>query len=300
MTGSSPLAAIVARPVATCRGYTRPVANAAIVHDLAFINWVVLFALAGGGAGAAVVVRAMSDVAPGYLRFLAAFGAVLGAVVLLADLALPAAATLTVPGDASFDLPRRVLLGAFVVLALAYAVAAGRGLRAPRLGAGLLVVTGLITVAAALGWGGGLVQGVPVVVLFALLLAVTGGTFAAMVLGHWYLVTPALPPRPLIEMTRVLTWLLALQLVIFWLWTALGSGAGGRPFGALVGSSAVFVWLMLGIGLVFPLAVMVMANRTARTRSMESATGLLYIATAAVLAATIVAAGLYFGTGVLA
>jgi len=272
------------------------VANAAIVHDLAFINWVVLFALAGGGAGAAVVVHSMPDVAPGYLRFLAAFAAVLGVVVLLADLSLPSVTTLTVPGDASYDLPRRALLGVFVVLALAYAVAAGRGLRAPRLGAGVLLAAGLITVAAALGWGGGLVQGVPVVVLFAL----TGGTFAAMVLGHWYLVTPSLPARPLVEMTRVLTWLLALQLIIFWLWTALGSGAGGRPFGALVGSSAVFVWLLLGIGLVFPLAVMIMAHRTARTRSMESATGLLYIATAAVLAATIVAAGLYFGTGVLA
>ncbi|HTS14286.1 MAG TPA: hypothetical protein VMH24_01360, partial [Candidatus Sulfotelmatobacter sp.] len=205
-----------------------------------------------------------------------------------------------VPGDPAFDTPRRILLAAFVVLALADAVVAGRGRRAPRLGAALLVVIGLVTLTAAFGWGGGVVQGVPVAVLFLLLLAVTGGTFAAMVLGHWYLVTPALPPRPLIEMTRVLTWLLVLQLVLFWLWTALGSGPDGRPFGALVGTSAVFVWLMLGIGLLFPLGVVAMANRTARTRSMESATGLLYIATAAVLAATIVAAGLFFGTGLLA
>ena len=283
-----------------CRGYTRAVANAAIVHDLAFVNWVVLFALAGGAAGASVVVRTFSDAAPGYLRFLGAFGAAVGVLVLLADLSLPPAATLTVPGDASFDVPRRALLAVFIVLAVAHAVATGRGGRARRLGLGLLAVTALVALTAALAWGGGLVQGVPVAVLFLVLVAVTGGTFAAMVLGHWYLVTPALPPRPLIDVTRVLTWLLGLQLVLFWLWTALGTGPGGRPFGALVGSSAVFVWLMLGIGLVFPLGVMAMANRTARTRSMESATGLLYIATAAVLAATIVAAGLFFGTGLLA
>jgi hypothetical protein len=42
-----------------------------------------------------------------------------------------------------------------------------------------------------------------------------------------------------------------------------------------------------------------MAWRTAITRSMESATGLLYIEFALVLASTIVAAGLFFGEGLL-
>ena len=42
-----------------------------------------------------------------------------------------------------------------------------------------------------------------------------------------------------------------------------------------------------------------MAHRTALTRSMESATGLLYIEFAVVLASTIVAAGLMLAEGVL-
>lgn len=275
-------------------------ANIAIVHDLAFVNWIVLFSLAGGSATAAVLGRLFSSATRGYVTFMAATAAALGLVTWLADGALPAPTSLAVAPDPSFDLPRHVALAAFSLLAAAYAVALARGGRAPWLGLAVLVAGTATAVVAALGWGGGLVAGVPVVVLFLLVVAVGGGTFATMVLGHWYLVTPHLEERPLVEGTRLLTWLLALQLVLFGLWTALGSGQDGRPFGALLGSSAVFVWLLLGIGLVFPLGVMVMANRTARTRSMESATGLLYIATAAVLAATIVASGLFFGTGLLA
>ena len=41
------------------------------------------------------------------------------------------------------------------------------------------------------------------------------------------------------------------------------------------------------------------AVQTARTRSMESATGLLYINVGTIAAGTILAAGLYFGAGLL-
>ncbi len=59
------------------------------------------------------------------------------------------------------------------------------------------------------------------------------------------------------------------------------------------------MWLRLVVGLIFPLILTAMAYRTALTRSMESATGLLYIEFAAVMASTIVAAGLLFGEGLL-
>ena len=72
-----------------------------------------------------------------------------------------------------------------------------------------------------------------------------------------------------------------------------------EPFASLTGPNALLVWLRLIVGLLFPLALTVMAYRTALTRSMESATGLLYIEFAVVLASTIVAAGLLFAEGVL-
>ncbi len=121
-----------------------------------------------------------------------------------------------------------------------------------------------------------------------------------MILGHWYLVTPKLPEAPLILLSRVLLGVVALQVVLFVAWVAIGAGpADGAPFSALTGSWALFVWLRLIVGLVFPLVVSWAAVQTARTRSMESATGLLYINVGTIAAGTILAAGLYFGAGLL-
>ena len=64
-------------------------------------------------------------------------------------------------------------------------------------------------------------------------------------------------------------------------------------------TAVVLVWLRLLVGLVFPLIVSWAAVQTARTRSMESATGLLYINVGTIAAGTILAAGLYFGAGLL-
>ena len=71
------------------------------------------------------------------------------------------------------------------------------------------------------------------------------------------------------------------------------------PFSALTGPWALFVWLRLIVGLIFPLIVSWAAVQTARSRSMESATGLLYINIGTIASGTILAAGLYFGAGLL-
>ena len=57
--------------------------------------------------------------------------------------------------------------------------------------------------------------------------------------------------------------------------------------------------MRLIVTLAFPLVLVFMALRTAQTRSMESATGLLYINLAAVAAGTIGAAALYVTAGLL-
>ena len=90
------------------------------------------------------------------------------------------------------------------------------------------------------------------------------------------------------------------RLGLFVGWVALGAGPEGAPgFAALGGDWALFVWLRLLVGLVFPLIVSWAAIQTARSRSMESATGLLYINVGTIAAGTILAAGLYFGAGLL-
>ena len=272
-----------------------------IAESLAFINWTVLTALAAGSFAAVVAGRFLTQATKGYLAFTAFSAAVFGLLAYLADGGVPSVATaLAVHPDPTWDMPRRVALAALPILAVVYGVAVARGRKARPVAVAGLAAAALGLLAGALSWGGG---GVPSLLLFfelATLAVALGGVWAAMVLRHWYLVTPKLPEAPLIRFARWLLLGLLLQLGLFVVWIALGAGPGGTPaFAALVGPWALFVWLRLLVGLVFPLIVSWAAIQTARTRSMESATGLLYINVGTIAAGTILAAGLYFGAGLL-
>ena len=70
---------------------------------------------------------------------------------------------------------------------------------------------------------------VPLAIQLLVLAAATGGVFAAMILGHWYLVTPKLPEAPLVMVSRRLLWIVALQVVLFVAWVGFGVGPGRGP-----------------------------------------------------------------------
>jgi hypothetical protein len=273
-----------------------------IAQNLAFINWTVLTGLALGTYAAVILLRRRSSATGGYLGFVTACAVGFGLLAWLSDGALPASlGTSPVALDPSWDGPRRTALLAFCVLAAA-ALLARRARPSVAGPLELLAVTGavLTIVAGALAWGGGALGTLGLLVELAALSAATGGVFAAMILGHWYLVTPKLPEAPLILLSRTLLAVVGVQLLLFVAWVATGAGpADGAPFSALTGDWALFVWLRLIVGLVFPLIVCWAAVKTARTRSMESATGLLYINVGTIAAGTILAAGLYFGAGLL-
>jgi hypothetical protein len=272
-----------------------------IAENLAFINWTLLTALAIGSLGAVVIARQRTDATRGFLAFTAACAVAFGVVAWLSDQGLPATlGDSPIVTNPAFDAPRRAALVAFVVLAAIYAVALARGRRATLLGAACIVAASAVLVFGALAWGGGPLAAVPLLLWLLFIAVATGGVFAAMILGHWYLVTPKLPEAPLILIARLLLAVIAIQVVLFAVWVATGAGpAGPAPFGVLVGQWAFFVWMRLIIGLVFPLVVSWAAVQTARSRSMESATGLLYINVGTIAAGTILAAGLYFGAGLL-
>jgi hypothetical protein len=272
-----------------------------IYESLAFINWTVLAALATGTFGAVVIGRFRTEATQGYLAFTAFSAAAFALIAVLADTGLSTAQSpVAVSIDAGWDLPRRASLAALTLFAATYGVRLSRGHRTPMLAAAGLAAAGLALLAAAIGWGGGGLASLPLLVELVLLATVLGGVWATMVLGHWYLVTPRLPEAPLVRLSRWLEVALAVQLALFVAWIGLGAGPGGSPaFAALVGPWALFVWLRLLVGLVFPLVVSWAAVQTARSRSMESATGLLYINVGTIAAGTILAAGLYFGAGLL-
>jgi hypothetical protein len=272
-----------------------------IYESLAFINWTVLTALGTGTFGAVVVGRFRTEATKGYLGFTALSAALFAFLAVLADTGLSTFQPhIAVALDPAWDAPRRASLSALAIVAAVYGLQLLRGHRTPALAVAGTVAAGLALVFAAAGWGGGGLATIPLFVELVLLAVVLGGVWAAMILGHWYLVTPRLPEAPLVRLSRWLAIALAVQLALFVAWIGLGAGPGGTPgFAALVGPWALFVWLRLLVGLVFPLIVSWAAVQTARTRSMESATGLLYINVGTIAAGTILAAGLYFGAGVL-
>jgi len=273
-----------------------------IAASLAYINWTVLTGLAVGSFGAVVLWLIRTSATKGYLGFVALTSAAFGGLAWLSDVALPSPveSALLASWDVSWTTPRSVALGLFAAIALVNAIGIFAGARSRLLAGAGLGLGVVVLVAAAGSWGGSIPGAVLLFVQLVVLAAATGGVWAAMILGHWYLVTPKLPEAPLILFARVLTGVIALQLALFVAWVISGAGPEGvAGLGALTGTWALFVWLRLIVGIVFPLIVSWAAIQTARTRSMESATGLLYINVGTIAAGTILAAGLYFGAGLL-
>jgi hypothetical protein len=273
-----------------------------IAQNLAFINWTVLTGLALGSYAAVVLLRHRNGATRGYLAFTTVCAIGFGVLAWASDGALPGSlGDSPVIVDPTWDGPRGLAIGAFCIIAAAGLIArrvvprAARALEWAALSAGAATL-----VFGSLAWGGASLGVAALLLQLTIVSAATGGVFAAMILGHWYLVTPKLPEAPLILLARSLLAIVILQVILFWAWVATGAGpAGGAPFAALVGPWALFVWLRLIVGLVFPMIVSWASVQTARSRSMESATGLLYINVGSIAAGTILAAGLYFGAGLL-
>lgn len=259
---------------------------------LLFVNWIFWAALSAGTLLVVGLTEVLGGTTRGYRLFMAWMLVVFAAILVASDLGLPPG----VEASATVDV-RRPLAIAFAAGCVAYLVASIA--RWPRswlaIGTAVVGLTALVVLAAA---GGS--RSAPLfagqLVLAALAL---GAVNAAMLLGHWYLVTPKLSERPLRLQSRMLLTALIVQALLFVVWSTLGGGVDQQAWEALSGSSALLVWLRGIITVLFPVVLAYMALRTAQTRSMESATGLLYIALAAVLAGTIGAAALYVSNGIL-
>ena len=273
-----------------------------VAQSLGFINWTVLAGLAVGAFVAVVAARFRTEATKGYLGFTAFSAAAFAALAHLSDGGIPVLADgfAAVATDPAWETPRRIALASLAALSLAYSIALFRGRRAAPLAGAGLVAAAAVLITAGLSWGGGGLGSTLLALELGALAIGLGGVWAAMILGHWYLVTPKLPEAPLVRVARWLGLALVIQLVLFVLWIGFGAGPGGTPaFAALAGPWALLVWLRLLVGLVFPLVVSWAAIQTARSRSMESATGLLYINVGTIAVGTILAAGLYFGAGLL-
>ena len=275
-------------------------ASPSIVQALPYVNWIVLVTLAVGSFAYAALARQVSDVTRGYAGFSAFAAALLAMLALASDFGLPPPADLAIASaTGEVEALRRVALAAFIVAAVLYVIMLRRDARTLPIAALTISSAAILLLAAAVGWAPTLADSLPLLVQLSVLSAAAGGSLASLILGHWYLVTPRLSERPLVLLTRLLTLTVTLQLALFVIWTTIAGGPGQGAFDAFAGDSVVYVVLRLVVSLLFPLVLTYMAWRTAATRSMESATGLLYIDLAAILAGTIGAAALYVSAGLL-
>ncbi len=105
--------------------------------------------------------------------------------------------------------------------------------------------------------------------------AVLGAATTAMLMGHSYLIAPAMSIVPLMRLLAVLFAALLLRMLLagvgLWFWT---------PEHSLVNLNDMAVLLLplrWGLGFIGPLVLGWMAWRTAKIRSTQSATGILYV-----------------------
>ena len=119
-----------------------------------------------------------------------------------------------------------------------------------------------------------------------------GGADGAMLLGHWYLVTPKLSPGPLRRASLVVVFAVVLQLVlvaIVWL--------RGDLTGSWETALSVALALRVGVGLVMTVLVALAAWWTAGMNT-QSSTGLLYVGLGCVIAGEVSARVIFYLTGV--
>lgn len=112
--------------------------------------------------------------------------------------------------------------------------------------------------------------------------ALLGTSFTAMVLGHWYLVLPTMDVTLLQRVVKfhlgsTLARALAVAAVA-WAAAVAWDGRLAASFGSYVFSTdGVFLWQRALFGLVGPAVLAWMTWETARLRSTQSATGILYV-----------------------
>ncbi|HBI46082.1 MAG TPA: hypothetical protein DDY78_24990 [Planctomycetales bacterium] len=103
--------------------------------------------------------------------------------------------------------------------------------------------------------------------------AVLGTALSAMLMGHSYLVAPTMSLRPLLILIAALAISVAARMAVdgLWLWTA------RRSLGNLDNDMILLLLVRWAVGFAGVFALTWMTWRTARIRSTQSATGILYV-----------------------
>ena len=123
-----------------------------------------------------------------------------------------------------------------------------------------------------------------VVASFATSAAMLGGACTAMILGHWYLVIPSLEVSHLQSIVRVHIASMAVRVVVVGVAVAFAIATfrpdvdPGPSFRRYIFSiDGIFFWQRVLFGLAGPAVLSYLTWETAKIRSTQSATGILYV-----------------------
>lgn len=158
-------------------------------------------------------------------------------------------------------------------------------------GVGALLVGGLALMAAAVARPSDSPYDVFALVVLPLGALALGGTNAAMLLGHWYLVSPKLSSAPLQRASLIVAAAILLQAVLVGVAIARGELAGVSD-----SSLGVAMAIRIGVGLAMTFGLVLAGWWTARMNT-QSSTGLLYVGLGTVIAGELAARVVFYLTG---
>jgi protein NrfD len=213
------------------------------------------------------------------------------------------------PPELVADLWGRIAFGALIVLEAAlvlYWATIGRALASIRpviAGAGILAgVVALVAQAIATTAGGPPVEAMTIVSFFSSALLL-GGACTAMILGHWYLVIPSLQVSHLqsivkVHMASMAVRILVVAAAIFVAIASWEPGLGPSFKGYIFSIAGIFFWQRVLFGLAGPAVLSYLTWETAKIRSTQSATGILYVDFFTVVVGEVLAKYLFLATRV--
>jgi protein NrfD len=192
------------------------------------------------------------------------------------------------PPEASADLTGRVVFGALIVFEAAlvlYWLTVGRVLASIRpvivgtsVAAGAVALLGQAIASA----GAGPVSQLMTALSFFSSAFLLGGACTAMILGHWYLVIPSLPVSHLQSIVKFHMVSMVVRVVVVGaaIAAAIASwepGLGPNFSRYIFSIAGIFFWQWMLFGLAGPAVLSYLTWETAKIRSTQSATGILYV-----------------------
>lgn len=168
-----------------------------------------------------------------------------------------------------------------------------------------VVASGVMLVAQAFGVASVHPVSMPVLAVasFVSSAALLGGTCTAMILGHWYLVLPSMDVSLLQKIVKfhigsTIVRIAVVGVAVYIAVVSLESGLGFNFQRYVLSVAGIFFWQRVLFGLLGPSVLAYLTWETAKIRSTQSATGILYVDFFTVMVGEILAKYLFLSTGV--